>query len=425
MSKLVGLAALAIVVGASSFANAAPLGPRVAKVTVADNDTLVPSKRFTAADALRRKPSFSVDRIYKTRSGGTITGQQFLDLANKLQAAAEKGGCTLGSGKRCNFAATKSKLGPAQLNQTARLAGYRLNLKKTLAPPTSPGRSPGIGHGEGKQRAPAVVAAQDPLGFAWGKEWGDRSTGAAYVGVEFGNGGSSSSSSCGGAAYAGVYLFGMQKEVIRLEGEANSTPEKFSASAELFVLGDSVWSKAGSITADQLKFEKTFRVQQSFTYWGLVTINLTAKATGSAWISASINGVSKPGEFTCTLNVTPSARAKVDGSADVSLLGYGSLSAASVGVEADLVLADVRMPITAAVSAKNQSGKVSFTESLSADINAKFLVGSLDVYFMTIFPLDGETIFDWDMDKFSFTLLDWEGTTYNQSLFQKSATQTL
>ena len=425
MRKLVGLAALTAVLGVSAMADAAPLGAGVSKISIAENDNLTPAKRFTAADAGKRRGGFSPTKVYKTPSGGTITGQQFLDLANKLQAAAEKGGCELGSGKRCNFAATKAKLAPAALNQTAKLAGFKLNLKRvgTLGNlPLQPGPRGDMGQ---QQQPQQTHEAKDPLGFQWGKEWGDRSTGAAYVGVEFGNGGSSNSSSCGGAAYAGVWLFNQQKEVIRLEGEAHSTPEKFSASAELFVMGDSVWSKSGAITADQLKFEKTFAVSQSFTYWGLITLNLKAKATASAWITASINGVSKPGEFTCTLNVTPSAKATVGASADISIFGYGALSAASVGVEADVTLADIKLPITASVSAKNANGKVSFSESLSADLNAKFLQGSMDVYFMTVFPLDGEKLWDWDNDKFSFTILDWDGVSYNQNLFKKTATQTL
>lgn len=419
MKQWLGAATVLVAVATSGIAVAAPtIG--VKKVTISETETITASKKFTAADATKRKSSFSATKTYKTASGQAITGQQFLDVVNKLQGAAEKGGCDLGTGKTCSFSSADAKLTSAQLNTTAKVAGFKLGLKRVAAPTSL---------GGAKTTAPSTASsggeAKDPLGFSWSNEWGNRSTGAVYVGVEFGNGGSATSTSCGGAAYAGVYLFNNKKEVIRLEGEASSSGTKFNGAAELFVLGDSVWSKSGSFNIEKLKFEKTFSISKSFTYWGLVTVNLKAKATGTAWIDGSISGAAKTGEFTCSLNVTPAVKATVTGSAEVAILGYGDLSAAAVGVEANVVLADVTMPIVASVSAKNANGKVSFTESLSADLNAKFLEGSLDVYFKTSIPLDGEKVWDWDSDKFSFTLVDFDGVTYNKNLFKKSQTQTL
>lgn len=66
-----------------------------------------------------------------------------------------------------------------------------------------------------------------------------------------------------------------------------------------------------------------------------------------------------------------------------------------------------------------------FTESLNADLAMNYLSGSLSAYFKTSIPLDGEKIWDWDSDKFSFTILDWDGYSYNQPLFHKTATQNL
>jgi hypothetical protein len=426
MRKLIGVAIIAGMAATTETARAAPLGTGVSKVTVYDNETLpAPTRKLSVADITKRKASFSLTKTYKTPSGQTITGQQFLDISNKLQAAAEKGGCSLGSGKSCNFVAQDAKLTTAQLNTTAKLASYRLGLKRIQSPTVSP--TP-----QGLPKTPNTPApststaeAKDPLGFAWTNEWGNRKTGAVYVGVEFGNGGTGSSTICGGEAYAGVYVFGNKKEVIRLESEASSANNKFEAQAELFVMGDSVWSRSGSFNLNALKFEKSFQVSKSFTYWGLVSINLKAKATGSAWIDGSIGGVAKPGEYTCSLTLTPSLKATLTGSAEVAILGYGELSAGAVGVEANVVLADVKIPVVASVSAKSTNGKVTFTESPSADMNAKFLSGSLDAYFRTTFPLDGEKIWDWDSDKFTFTLLEWDRLTYNKNLFKKTATQTL
>jgi carbohydrate-selective porin OprB len=54
-----------------------------------------------------------------------------------------------------------------------------------------------------------------------------------------------------------------------------------------------------------------------------------------------------------------------------------------------------------------------------------YLKGSLDAYFQTSIPLDGEKIWDWDADKFTFTILDFDGYTENRSLYSKTQTQTL
>ena len=54
-----------------------------------------------------------------------------------------------------------------------------------------------------------------------------------------------------------------------------------------------------------------------------------------------------------------------------------------------------------------------------------YLKGSLDAYFKTKIPLDGEKIWDWDSDKFTFTLLEWDGKTYESDLYRKSQSQSL
>ncbi len=389
-------------------AQAAPLGPAIRKVTVPSVDKLKVTEKVKVADVQRKIRDFSATKTYRTASGGQITGQQFLDIANKLSAAAEASGCKLGSGASCNLIDEDARLGPAALRDAEKLASYQ--LKVTAA----------------KTTTTAEKSAKSPLGFAWTNQWGDEKKAAVYVGLEFGNGGGSSSAACGGDAYAGVYLFKKKKDVVRLEGEATSSAGTFTGKAGLYVLGESVWSKTGSISIDNLTFEKSFSVTQSWTYWGLVTLNLSAKVTAAAYVKAGLSGIAKPGEFTCALNVTPGVRASVGGSAEIAILGYGEVSAGAVGVEADLVLADVSLPITAAVSAKNQSSnKVLFTESLKADVKMTYLKGSLDAYFKTSIPLNGESVLDWDKDKFTFTLLEWDGYTYNKNVFNKSATQTL
>jgi hypothetical protein len=387
-------------------ANAAPLGVAIRKVTVPSADKLKIVEVVKVTDIQKKVRDFNTTKKYRTPAGKEITGQQFLDIANKLSAAAEASGCKLGSGKSCNLIADDAKLGPEALRDAAKLASFQLKVAPA-------------------KKGAAEKDAKDPLGFSWSNQWGDEKKGAVYIGLEFGNGGSSSSAACGGDAYAGVYLFNKKKEVVRLEGEASSSGSTFTGKAGLYVLGESVWSKTGTISTDNLSFEKSFSVSQSWTYWGLVTLNLSAKVTAAAYVKAGLSGVAKPGEFTCSLNVTPGVRANVTGSAEVALLGYGEISAAAVGVEADLVLADVSLPITASVSAKSQSNKVTFTESIKADVKMTYLKGSLDAYFKTSIPLNGESVLDWDKDKFSFTLLEWDGYTYNKNVFSKSATQTL
>ena len=407
--------------GSAAPAAATPVA-KPPRTLVAENDALVPSKKFTAAAALQRKPSFSLTKSYKTAGGGMITGQQYLDVANKLQAAAEKGGCDLGSGKPCNFIVQDAKMSAAQLSRVATVAGYKLALKK-VAP-------------KAKISSPTPTA-KSPLGFSWENEWGNRSTAAVYVGAGLGNDGSAEATSCGGAAFAGIYLFNHKQDVVRFEveaassgtklagGDADAEAPKVAASGELFVFGISVWSKSEKVSLEKLRFEKTFSVSKSFSYWGLVSINLTAKATAGAYISGTIGGVAKPGEFTCALNVTPGVLASLSGEAEVAIVGYSKLSAAAVGVDAYLTLADVTLPLVATASAKLANGRISFTESLSADLKMTYLKGSLDAYFKTSIPLDGEKIWDWDADKFTFTILDFDGYTENRSLYSKTQTQTL
>jgi hypothetical protein len=130
------------------------------------------------------------------------------------------------------------------------------------------------------------------------------------------------------------------------------------------------------------------------------------------------------------LTVTPGVKATVSGSAEVSVIGFGKVSAAAVGVEANVTLADVSIPITASVSSKANPLKhtTTFTESLRGDLAMNYLSGHLDVYFKTVFPIaDGDSWWPWkwDMDKFTFTILEWDGRSYNQNLVNKSASQDL
>jgi hypothetical protein len=396
----------ACVLSVGVTANAAPLGRNVRKVAIPSADKLKIADAVKVTDLQKKLKDFSPTKKYRTPSGKEITGQQYLDIANKLSAAAEASGCKLGSGMSCNLIAEDAKLGPEALRDAAKLATYQLKVTPS-------------------KKSTADKDAKDPLGFSWTNQWGDPKKGAVYLGLEFGNGGGTSSAACGGDAYAGVYLFNKKKDVVRLEGEASSSGSTFTGKAGLYVLGESVWSKTGTISIDNLAFEKSFSVTQSWTYWGLVTLNLSAKVTAAAYVKAGLSGVAKTGEYTCSLNVTPGVRANVTGSAEVAILGYGEVSAGAVGVEADLTLADVSLPITASVSAKNQNNKVTFTESIKADVKMTYLSGSLDAYFKTSIPINGESILDWDKDKFTFTLLEWDGYTYNKSVFSKSATQTL
>jgi len=395
-------------------ASAAPMGPNVKKTTVLESDVLTPSTKHTEASLQQRLPSFSVNRSYKTASGAMITGRQYLEVVNALQAAADKAGCTLGDKKGCNFIASEAKLSKAGLERVANLATVKLAIRK-LPPIAKLGKSEKV--------------ARAPLGFSWSNEWGTRSRAAVYAGAEFGNDGSTSSSSCGGAAFAGVFVFNRQKEVLRLEGEARAASTgasaAVSASSELFVLGDSVWSKSSSFTAMPVAFEKTFSVSKSFSYWGLITINLAAKTTASAYVSGSIGGSASAGSYTCSLNITPGVRATLGGSAEIAILGYGDISAGAVGVEADVTLADLSLPIRASAAITTVGSSVKFTESLNVDLAMKYLSGSLDAYFKTVIPLNGESILDWDRDKFTFTLIEFDGYTYNRNLFSDSAEQTL
>ena len=409
--------AFVVAIGAvliAGTASAAPLGVNVKKTTVLEADVLTPSTKHSAASLQKRLPSFDLNRSYKTAGGATITGRQYLEVVNALQAAADKAGCTLGTKKSCNFIASEAKLSKAGLERVANLATLKLAIRK-LPTPVKLGKP--------------EKAAKAPLGFSWSNEWGTRSRAAVYAGAEFGTDGSTSSSSCGGAAFAGVFVFNRQKEVLRLEGEARAAASgasaSVSASSELFVLGDSVWSKSGSFTATPLAFEKSFSVSKSFTYWGLITINLAAKTTASAYISGSLGGTASASAYSCSVNMTPGVRATLGGSAEVAILGYGDISAGAVGVEADVTLADVSLPIKASATISSAGSSVKFTETLQVDLAMKYLKGSLDAYFKTVIPLDGESILDWDNDKFTFTLIEFDGYSYNHTLFSKSAEQTL
>lgn len=390
-------------------ASAAPLGPGAKKTSISELDTLQPSTKYTESVLKKRMPAFSKDRTYRTADGSTITGQEFLDLANMLEAAAEKAGCKLGSGASCNFVASETKLSKSQLERAANLAKVKLLPRKLPALPRPQ---------KGER------AAKDPLGFSWSNEWGKRSRAAVYVGAEFGNDGSTSSSSCGGAAYAGVYVFNTRKEVLRLEGEVRAG-SSVEASAGLYVLGDAVWSRSAGFDTPKLEFEKNFQVSKSFTYWGLITLNLKAKTTAAAYLSGSLRGTSGNESFTCSVGLTPGVKAQLGGSAEVAILGYGELNAAAVGVEADVTLADIRVPITAAVAVAKSGSTVRFTESLKVELKMDYLKGSLDAYFKTSIPLDGESILDWDKDKFTFTLLEFDGYSYDRTLFSESNQQTL
>ncbi|MBM4356796.1 MAG: hypothetical protein FJ096_01675 [Deltaproteobacteria bacterium] len=416
-----GAVVLAAMVSVGTAEAAKPLGPEIPKKALKLNDKLkAPLKPIKVDDLKGSKGSkFDLKKKYKTASGQLITGEEFLDVANKLQAAAEFGGCDLGSGKGCNFEVEDFKLDAGELKGTLKKAGFSLKLKN----PKAAKMYGGAGNSGGEKEPEKKVS--NPLGFQWERDWGNPKKAAVYVGAEFGNDGSSKSSACGGAAYAGVHLFNNKKEVIRLQGEVAAKKGSFVGSAELLLLGKEVWSESGKIDVTK-KFEESYKVSQSWTYWGIVTLNLEAKVTAAASLTAGLSGVATENEYTCSVKVTPGAKVSVGGAAEVAIFGYGSVSAAAVGVEADLTLADLSLPVTLSASAKNQNGKVTFTESIKADIQLKYLSGSLDAYFKTNIPLDGECwLCKWDTDKFSFTLLEWDGYTFKEEVFKKEATQTL
>lgn len=406
-------AAFVVAVGAAwmaaGTASAAPLGPNVKKTSITESEVLQPSTKYTESLLQKKMPTFSKDRTYRTADGSTITGREFLEVANTIAAAAEKAGCKLGTGASCNFVAAETKMGKAQLERVANLAALKAVPRRLI----KPGK---LLKGE--------RAAKDTLGFSWSNEWGTRSRAAVYVGAEFGNGGSTRTSSCGGAAYAGVYVFNTKREVLRLEGEV-SAGASVEASAGLYVLGDAVWTRTAGFDAPRVEFEKSFKVTKSFSYWGIITINLKAETTAGAYLSGTLRGTSAADSYTCTIGLTPGVKARLGGSAEVAILGYGDISAAAVGVEADVTLADISLPIAASAAAAKSGSSVKFTESLKVELAMKYLRGSLDAYFKTVFPLDGESILDWDKDKFTFTLLEFDGYEYNRPLFDESKEQTL
>ena len=408
------LIALSLAVAVPAEA-AKPLGAKIAKKALKANGKLkAPKKAWTAEQAKKNFKKFDLKQKFKTPSGLEITGEKYLEIANQLEAAAEEAGCELGTGKACNFLVDDNKLTAEELKGSVKKAKFELKLKKLKATKLS----------KKDDADETATKAKAPLGFSWDHDWGNPKKAAVYVGAEFGNSGTSRSSSCGGAAFAGVYLFNHKKEVIRLEGEVDAKGDAMNGSAELYVLGQSVWSESGTFSIEK-SFEKSFGVTQSWTYWGLITLNLSAKVTAGAYLKAEISGTAKPNEYTCALTVTPGAKVSVGGEAEVAILGYGSVSAGAVGVDAELTLADIRVPVTAKASAKNANGKVTFTESIEAKLEMRYLDGSLDAYFKTNIPLNGEKVWDWDQDKFSFTIFEWEGYKVSETLFKESASQTL
>lgn len=361
---------------------------------------LKPSTTFNEAKIRAKKPAFRASGTYRTASGNAVTGQQYIDTLNKLHAIAEQGDCL--STSPCHFAAADAKLTAAQLKGVTKLAATTI-----------------------KPKADRTKSATSPLGFSWNGEWGNRNTGGVYVGADFGNGGGAHSASCGGKAWAGAYLFGHQKEVLRLESQVSSTSSAVSKSAVLYVLGDQVWSKESTTSSTPLTFEKSFSVTESLTYWAIITLNATAKVTATASITGSVSGEAKTNEMNCAITLTPGVKASVGGSVEVAVLGYGGVAAGAAGVEVNLTLASLSMPIKASVSSKKDGNATAFSESLSASLSANFLSGSFDAYFTTWLPLDGESWTDWDDTKLTFTIFDWAGTTYGKPLYEKSATQTL
>lgn len=402
-----------------------PLGPKVPKKALKVGASLkAPKKPFTAADLGKRVKGFDLKKKFKTPSGKEITGQEYLDLVNQLQAAAEEGGCELGSGKACNFIVDDAKLSSDELKGTVKKAQARFKFRRLKAAGADKTLgNDGVGK-DGVGKDGVAKGRKPPLGFSWEHDWGNPKKAAVYVGAEFGNGGSTTSSACGGAAYAGVHLFKNKREILRLEGEVNSAGSAVSGDAELFLMGQSVWSQGGTMNVDR-KFEQSFRVSQSWSYWGIVTLNLKAKVTANATLKADLRGTARANEASCALTVTPGANVSVDGEAEVALLGYGPVSAAAVGVDAELTLADLRMPVIVSGSAENTNGKVLVRESIDARLELGYLSGSLDAYFKTDIPLNGEKVWDWDTNKFSFTLLEWDGNRFSESLFRQATTQPL
>ena len=199
------------------------------------------------------------------------------------------------------------------------------------------------------------------------------------------------------AGDASIQLFGTKMTIVNLTADANindTSAEGASASVEL--VGSSVYDESWN---DGFSLEKEFCVQffdvsSTFTLV-VVPITITAAAEGCATLA----GTATPSYNTTTheakldMDVTPGA----DVSLEVSV-GAGS-SAFSAGVEAEVTLLDLSIPIT--LDPAYDFDNAAFNYDSTGQITLGMLDGKVSVYAKADFGF-------WDV-KYSKKIFDWNG----------------
>lgn len=279
----------------------------------------------------------------------------------------------------------------------------------------------------GADPAPGMMAPvdnpenEDPLDVTYQETLGSNKRASIYVAMTLKDTGDAGRVGCDASLDGGIYLFDDKKQLVKLSASGKSGPGGLSGSVDLFLVGKSVdgFPKRGSTsTANATKSIAPPPAKMSYG-WGPISVQVNGSIAGELRVTGANTqeGVTSTQKGKCTASVQPMVRASAKASASVSAIAY------KVGVEGQIVLLDVKTPVTSSVTLAGNPNSLS--EDFRAQVNAVFLDGDVAFFVKTRIPQSNERFWDLDWDQvYRKVLFDWDGLRINSKLAEFSGRRT-
>lgn len=328
-------------------------------------------KDGTRATAQHLAERFDPAMVVHLPNGKTITAQQLIDRLGQVEGRTKADGASLAHLKKTAWLRPST---PTKLSATD--SKHPQLLAKAAQPVKVP-----------SAMSPCSVVACEPTlkekTIHWGDTWGDEDTVAAYTSLTVSSSHpSSTSAACHFDWDNGVYLLGSKKEVVRFvadgSGDTAGAP-KTHGKATLYVLGQSKWTKEGSVSAEQLS--RTFKTGAALSYPLIPGLSVKGSIDATATLSLvpTFDATAGPLDVGCKLDLVPRLETKVTGSAALKIGIDDLVDIAEGGVKGDVMPLDVSFPTSVAIGAHEAPPKLNV--KLKSSIDATMMKGRIYAYY--------------------------------------------
>lgn len=417
--RIVVSAVLAFLFATQNVASAAPRGD-------------VGGPRLGRLGATKR--AFKATDKVKLDGGEEVSAQRYADEMNQLQAALETDGVSLKkedhkpppkalplyAGAFEEKARDKAALGQQQRKLAdIEAGGFSALKKKRLL--GARGGAIGAAPRPGAVKGAGGPSDDDALDVTFNQTLGSNQRASIYIGVVLKDTGETDKVGCDASIDGGVYVFNEKKQLVKMAASGSIKGSTVNGSVDLFLLGQSVqgFPKRGSSPNAGMNKSIAPPAAKMKYGWGPIGIDVSASIAGELRLNASNTqqGPNAAQKGKCTVSAEPTLRASAKASASVSAIAY------KVGVEGNIVLIDIKTPMSSSVMVK--PNPATMTEDFRANVNAVFLDGDVAFFVKTRIPQDGERFWDLDWDQvYRKMLFDWDGLRIDSKLANFSGKQT-